>query len=95
MYFSLDSVPDEQLTPDGALMDDSNKNFPEPTHLKRFRLVEGESVLPTRPPNSIASLTMRAQRRRAQCFSSQLLIKPKYVAYAVHFRSAVRVLPAP
>ena len=26
MYFSLDSVPDEQLTLDGAWMDDSDKN---------------------------------------------------------------------
>ena len=36
MYFSLDSVPDEQLTLYGAWMDDSDKNFPEPAQLKRF-----------------------------------------------------------
>ena len=30
MYFSLDSVPDEQLTLGGAWMDDSDKNSPEP-----------------------------------------------------------------
>ena len=65
MCFSLDSVPDEQLTLDGAWMDYSDKNFPEPAQLKCFRPVEGESVLPTGPPDSITSLAMRAQRRRS------------------------------
>ena len=47
-------------------MDDSNsnkKNFPEPAQLKRFGVVEGESVLLMGPPDSIASLVTRAQRR--------------------------------
>ena len=65
MYFSSDSVPDEQLTLDRAWMDDSDKNFPEPAQLKFFGPVEGESVLPTGPPDSIASLMTRAQRHRA------------------------------
>ena len=55
MYFSLDSVPD-----DGAWMDDSDKNSPEPALLKCFGPVEGESILLTGPPDSIASLATRA-----------------------------------
>ena len=44
-------------------MDESDKeNSPEPAQLKRFGLVEGESVLPT---DSIASLAMRTECRRA------------------------------
>ena len=77
MYYSLDSVPDEQLTLDGALMDDSDKeNSPEPAQLKCFGSVEGESILPTGTPDSIASLTTRARRRHAwtndswECHSS-------------------------
>ena len=66
MYFSFDSVPDEQLTLDGAWMDDSDKNFPEPAQLKRFGPVEGESILPIGPPDSITSLATRAQRRHAR-----------------------------
>ena len=47
-------------------MDDSDKeNSPEPTQLKRFGPVEGKSVLPMGPPDSIASLAMRARRHRA------------------------------
>ena len=66
MYFSLDSVPDVQLTLDGAWMDDSDKeNSPKPAQLKHFGPMEGESVLPTGPPDSISSLTTRAQRRHA------------------------------
>ena len=65
MCFSLDSVPNEQLTLDGAWMDDSDNNFPEPAQLKRFKPLEGENVLPTGPPNSITSLVTRAQHRRA------------------------------
>ena len=66
MYFSLDSVPDEQLTLGRTWMDDSDKeNSPEPAQLKPFGLVEGESVLPTGLPDSIASLATRAQHLHA------------------------------
>ena len=65
MCFSLDCVPNEQLTLDRAWMDDSDNNFPEPAQLKRFRLLEGENVLPTGPPDSITSPVTRAQHRRA------------------------------
>ena len=66
MYFSLDIVPDEQLTLGGEWMDDSDKeNSPEPAKLKRFGSAEGERVLPTGQPDSIASLETRAQRRCA------------------------------
>ena len=47
-------------------MDESDKeNSPEPAQPKRFRPAEGESILFTGPPNSIASLATRAQRRHA------------------------------
>ena len=60
------SVLNQQLTVDGAWMDDSDKeNSPEPAQMKCFGLVEGESILPMGPPDSIASLATRAQRRRA------------------------------
>ena len=37
MYFSVDSVPNEQLTLDRSLMDDSNKeDSPEPAQLQCF-----------------------------------------------------------
>ena len=66
MYYSLDSVPDEQLTLDRARMDDSDKeNSPEPAQLKRVGSVEGKSFPPTGTPDSIASLTTRARCHHA------------------------------
>ena len=82
MYFSLDSVPNEQLTLGGAWMDYSDKeNSPGPAQLKCFGPVEGDSVLPMGLPDSIASLVTELSifipgARRTVCGSHSLQLLP-------------------
>ena len=71
MCFSVDSVPNEQLTLGRMWMDDSNKeNSPEPAQPKHFGPTKSESVLSKGPPNSNASLTTTAQCSFALVFTT-------------------------